>query len=113
MAPDVRKKLENDGFVSNATSSSFDVTLEELKELMKNHKQDGVTHLETFGGVVGLCRKLKTDSTNGMLWSCFATTNILKTVLLLMKQCFNLKLFLASVYTRPFAFMRFVLNLFF
>ena len=69
MAPDVRKKFENDIFQANAggPSDSYGISLEELKSLMKERGHEGLSHVEAYGGVEGLCKKLKTDPTTGML----------------------------------------------
>ena len=86
MAPDVRKKYENDSYPANPVpADGFVVSLDELKSLMQNRGQEGISRLEIYGGVEGLCKKLKTDPSNGKcccveLKVCFHQTQSNKNV---------------------------------
>lgn len=52
---------------------SLDVQLEDLRKLMGNRKEEVTKYLqEKFGGLSGLCKRLKTSPTNGMFtWPSF------------------------------------------
>ena len=66
MAPDVRKKYENDSHPANPIApDGFAISLDELKKLMQNKGDEGLSHLENYGGVDGLCKKLRTDPNTG------------------------------------------------
>ncbi|KAA3681892.1 Ca2+ transporting ATPase, plasma membrane [Paragonimus westermani] len=53
--------------LTDINSPSFEIELEDLNRLMANRKQDVVKCLnERFGGLSGLCRRLKTSPTEGI-----------------------------------------------
>ncbi|ESO09994.1 hypothetical protein HELRODRAFT_72729 [Helobdella robusta] len=55
--PDIERKV----------TSHYDITLKELKELMRLRGKDAVGHMQQrYGGVVELCRKLYTSTTDGL-----------------------------------------------
>ncbi|VDP83999.1 unnamed protein product [Echinostoma caproni] len=52
--------------LASAAPDSFDIELDDLKKLMANRKEDVSKYLqEKFGGLSGLCKRLKTSPTNG------------------------------------------------
>ncbi|KAF7259111.1 hypothetical protein EG68_05359 [Paragonimus skrjabini miyazakii] len=53
--------------LTDINSPSFDIELEDLNRLMANRKEDVVKYLnERFGGLSGLCKRLKTSPTEGI-----------------------------------------------
>lgn len=65
-----KKNVENTNVV--AKPSSFEVTIADLQKLMENRGPASVKYLnERYGGIQGLCSKLKTSTHDGKLINVF------------------------------------------
>lgn len=49
--------------------SNNDISVVELIELMGNHGREGVEEIKKMGGIEGICRKLQTSPTEGLVYS--------------------------------------------